>query len=738
VRTKPILSVLDPGSFYPRDLFELCLWMSDYYFANPADCLLGALPPRLKTHRRAELRWADPLPDTIPDKIRPFVRPGEKLSPVTQDGLRRLGQRMLAQLIDSGILVEHWPQTGIERNMVVRGYCAVNPDRWPAFFGRRRFQPDPFTGGLDAGKLRASGWTEHYLRSAVSAGLLQPVFEAQEHDILSFVTPRPDVAALEPNAAQQKAIEQLVSSLESGFRVSLLHGITGSGKTLVYCHVAREVIERDLSVLVLTPEIALTGATLAYFRGFFGDLVTVIHSAMTERERLESWQGIRQGKYRVVVGPRSALFAPLVNLGLIIVDEEHDSSYKQVDPAPRFHGRDAAIMRGRINRIPVILGSASPSLESYHNARTGKYDLVTLAERPAGAVLPKVTVVDMSTQRLHGDTPYLSFVLKKEIDRCLEADQQAILFLNRRGYSPQLKCAQCGHVPICPHCEIKLTFHKARHSLICHYCGFAEPGYHACAKCGSTDFLYPGAGTQKVEEHVARLFEQGRVLRFDSDTASGRKNAHQLLHEFAERRHNLLLGTQMVTKGLDFPGVTLVGVLSADLGLDLPDFRAAEKTFARLLQVAGRSGRGAHPGDVYIQTYYPESEVIRDAARQDYVAFFEREIESRRAHRFPPFGRLVRFVLASRNRQEVESIATRFSSQLAERCAGHGLKPDLLGPTACPIGLLRGLSRRHLIVRTTRPMELARLLTQWDGEQARFGLPAGVKVSIDVDPDDMM
>jgi primosomal protein N' (replication factor Y) len=738
VKTKPIIRLLDPASFYPRELFDLCLWISDYYFANPADCLLCALPPPLKTRRPVELRWGESMPESISEKIRPFFRPGKKLSSVTLDGLRRFGRETVAKLIVAGALVEHWPQPGTRKTARVRGYRTVNHDRWPTFFGRRRFQPEPFTGELDSDRLRKDGWTEHYLRLAVSAGLLQPIAEFKEDDILSFVTPRREVADLVPNAEQQEAIDRLVSAPRSTFRVTLLHGITGSGKTLVYCHVARKVIERGQSVLVLTPEIALTGASLAYFRGFFGDLVTVIHSAMTERERLESWQGIRQGKYRVVVGPRSALFAPLVNPGLIVVDEEHDSSYKQVDPSPRFHGRDAAVMRARLNRIPVILGSASPSLESYHNARAGKYDLITLTERPVGAVLPHVTVVDMSTQRLHGDTPYLSFVLKKEIDRRLDSDQQTILFLNRRGYSPQIKCAKCGHVPVCPNCEIKLTYHKARHSLICHYCGHAEPGYHSCEKCRSTSFIYPGTGTQKVEEHVARLFEQGRVLRFDSDTASGRKNAHQLLHEFAARRYNLLLGTQMVTKGLDLPGVTLVGVLSADLGIDLPDFRAGEKTFARLLQVAGRSGRGSHPGDVFIQTYYPESEVIRDAARQDYVAFFEREIESRRAHGFPPFGRLVRFVLASRNRPEVEDAAAHFSAQLANRCADHGLKADLLGPTACPIGLLRGLTRRHLIARTTRPMEMGRLLTAWESEQARFGLSAGVKISVDVDPDDMM
>jgi primosomal protein N' (replication factor Y) (superfamily II helicase) len=738
VTSKPIIRWLDPATLFPRELFDLGLWIADYYFANPADCLSCALPPSLKTTQPLTLRWAGQPPEATPRKVVPFFRSDKQLTPAVIDSLRRLKHSLLAELIDLGVVCEEWPEAAQKGQETVRAFRAIETDRWKAFFEPRRFQPLPFSGELDREALLTAGWTEHYLRSAQREGLLEPVYEAAEDDILAFVTPKEGVGDLLPNPGQQRAIDELCASLDRQFAVTLLHGVTGSGKTLVYCHTVRKAIESGGSALVLTPEIALSGTTLAYFRGFFGDVVTVIHSAMTERERLESWRGIRQGKYRVVIGPRSALFAPLVDLRLIIVDEEHDSSYKQADPSPRFHGRDAAIMRAKINRIPILLGSASPSLESYYHARSGKYRLLTLDERPAGATLPRVTVIDMATQRLHGDTPYLSFMLKKEIDRRLELDHQVILFLNRRGYSPQLKCADCGHVPICPHCEIKLTYHKAGKKLTCHYCGYVVVGYNFCEKCAGSQFLYPGAGTQKVEEHVARLFEQGRVLRFDSDTASGRKNAHRLLHEFAERKYNLLLGTQMVTKGLDLSGVTLVGVLSADHGIDLPDFRASEKTFSRLLQVAGRSGRGQSPGDVFIQTYYPESAVIADAARQDYVGFFEREIESRRLHRFPPFSRLVRVVLAASDKTQVDRAISRFASELSERSIKQALKIDILGPTACPISLLRGLHRQHLLIRTLRPLDLGRLLTAWEEEQSKFGLPATVKISVDVDPDDMM
>jgi len=738
VRTKPILKTLDPITHFPRELFNLCLWIADYYFANPADCLACALPAVLKTKKPARLLWTETPPDTIPPKIEPFCRPGKTVSISQLASLMKLDGTSLAGLVRQGAIVEVWPIARSTAQSVVTGYEVANRNKWDEFFRRRRFHPKPFEGQQDRALLVSLGWTDHYLRAAIKARLVQPVYADRTDDILTFVGPKEGVTDLQPNQGQRTVIDQLVPCLGTGFRVSLLHGVTGSGKTLVYCHVARKAVRQGGSILVLTPEIALSGATLAYFRGFFGDIVTVVHSAMTERERLESWRGIREGRYRIVVGPRSALFAPLDKLSLIVVDEEHDSSYKQADPSPRFHGRDAAIMRAKINDIPVILGSASPSLESYHHARSGRYDLLTLDERPAGAELPDVTVVDLRTQKLHGDTPYLSFLLKKEIDGRLEAGQQAILFLNRRGYSPQLKCADCGHVPVCPHCEIKLVYHKTGRRLSCHYCGYSVGGYDVCAGCAGSNFLFPGTGTQKVEEHVARLFELGRVLRFDSDTTSGRKNAHQLLYEFAGFQYNLLLGTQMVTKGLDLPGVTLVGVLSADIGIDLPDFRANEKTFARLLQVAGRSGRGKEAGDVFIQTYYPESGVIRDAARQDFVSFFEREIESRQKLRFPPFSRLVRFVLSSKDRVQLEGVTARFASDLEKRARARRLGVELLGPTACPIALLRGRSRRHLIVKTTKPVRFVRMLTEWESERARFGLPAQVKISVDVDPDDMM
>jgi primosomal protein N' (replication factor Y) len=459
---------------------------------------------------------------------------------------------------------------------------------------------------------------------------------------------------------------------------------------------------------------------------------------MTDRERLESWQGIRRGKYRIVVGPRSAVFAPLENPGLIIVDEEHDGSYKQDDPSPRFHGRDSAIMRGRIAEIPVVLGSATPSLESFYNATSSRYELLELAERPGKARLPIVRIVDMRTQRLGGDLPFISLPLKQEVQRKISQDRQVILYLNRRGYSPYIKCADCGDSPGCPHCNVKLTFHKSGQKLSCHYCGHVEYNYTTCAKCGSSDFLFVGTGTQRVEEQIPRLFPEAKVVRFDSDTASGRDSAYRILRDFAGRKYNLLLGTQMVTKGLDLPGVSLVGVLTGDLELDMPDFRAAERTFSRLLQVAGRSGRTDDEGEVLVQTYYPELELIADAARQDYRAFFERELASRRAFLYPPFVRLVNFIFSGTDEKRLEAEALRFRDMLSDAAETEQLKLHVLGPAPCPLSYLKGQHRRHMFVKTRQISKLVDLLTRWEDREPRFKLASSVKLTIDIDPDSMM
>lgn len=739
VEARDIIRPIDPQSYFPSDLFELCTWMAGYYFTNPADCLAAALPPALKSEASPRLVWGE-FGDLAPEAIKRRVRSGRRLSP---DDIRAVKQARLSlsSLVQQEIIREVWPAPAADRAPRLAGYRAARLEEWGEYFRKAKIAPRPFDGLRRRAELLAEGWTAHYVTRAVRDGLLDAVYEEDTADLYDIVAPREDLDVLQPTDEQRTVLNRLSASVtadERRFSVHLLHGVTGSGKTLVYCLLAQRVIQAGRTVLVLTPEIALTGTTLAYFRGFFGDRVTVLHSAMTDRERLNSFTGIRSGKYDIVIGPRSAVFAPLERIGLIVVDEEHDGSYKQDDPAPRFHGRDSAIMRGRMLGVPVLLGSASPSIESYHSARSGKYELLELKERPAGASLPSVRLVDMKTSRLHGDLPFLSYPLKKEAERRLRDNEQVILFLNRRGYSPQLKCAGCGKVPSCPNCRVKLTYHKVGRKLSCHYCGWLTQQYDVCPHCQGTDFIYLGAGTQKVEETIPRLFEGAVAVRLDSDTATGRGKLREILTVFAEGKTNLLLGTQMVTKGLDLPRVTLVGVLSADLMLDFPDFRASERTFAQLLQVAGRSGRADRPGEVLIQTYYPEHEVIGQAATQDYPAFFENEIKNREELGYPPFSRLVNFVLSGKDERQVEREALAFAEALERETRAGSIGASQLGPAPCPMYYLRGVFRRHLFVKTKQIVRLVRRLAAWEAREPRFGVPASVKLVVDVDPDDMM
>lgn len=736
IQLKHVIRELDADTFFPPDLFSFCLWMSEYYFANPADCLVAALPPHLKSAQPARYRWSEQVQELLLSGIRSVGRPGSLISGPALQKIRASRPNAVRDLIRRGEVIEDWEPASTPKSRII-GYRVTTDQGWDDLFRKIKTKPRPFDGVRSRPELIDSGWTLHALSKAVKHNLIQVVHQ-ETGGVLDFIKGKAEVASIQLTDEQRSAFETIRGRLSAGFHPFLLHGVTGSGKTIVYCHLTKEVIASRQSALILTPEIALSGATLAYFRGFFGDTVTVIHSAMTDRERLESWQGIRSGKFKIVVGPRSAIFAPISDLGLIVVDEEHDGSYKQDEPSPRFHGRDCAIMRAKLNNVPVLLGSASPSVESYFHARSGRYSLLELKNRPGIAALPDVRVIDMRSQGARGEISYVSIDLKKGVERRLDRGEQVILFLNRRGYAPMLKCAECGQVPLCPQCRLRLTYHKIGKRLTCHYCGYVRQNYDACEKCGGTKLLFLGTGTQKVEETLPALFEKAHAVRLDSDSASGRKNAHVILSEVAQHKYNLLLGTQMVTKGLDLPDVSLVGVLSADMGIDLPDFRSSEKTFARLLQVAGRSGRADKPGEVLIQTYSPESPVIIDAARQDYVSFFNQEIKSREAAQYPPFVRLINFILSGHEEHAVEKAAEDFRRNLTVRTQASHLAIQLLGPAPCPLYLIRHQFRRHIILKTKQIVRLVKLLTEWERGEPRFGLSSKLKLIIDVDPDDMM
>jgi len=559
-------------------------------------------------------------------------------------------------------------------------------------------------------------------------------------------------------------LDRLTPAIDSHtFEPFLLFGITGSGKTLVYCHAARQAVASGGSVLVMVPEIALSGILLSSLAAFFGDKVVVIHSGLTARQRDAIRQKIASGQVKVVIGPRSAIFSPLPDLRLIIVDEEHDSAYKQDDPAPRYHARDAAVMLGRIASCPVLLGSASPSIESYHNAVTGRYTLLTLDQRPiSGYTMPRITILDMKHEKIDGECSFLSYRLKSETEKHITAGGQVIYYLNRRGFAPRIKCRDCGHTPVCPDCGITLTYHRDGHLLKCHFCDRIDHAPSVCAQCGAADFVYIGAGTQRVEDNLSRLFAGVKAQRIDSDRTAS-KSGRLILSDFAADKFDLLVGTQMVTKGLDIPNVTLVGVLSADIGLEMPDFRAAEKTYARLLQVAGRAGRGEREGVVLIQTYNPEKPVMRHLSDGDYRQFFDQTLADRQELSYPPFMRLINITLSCADEKLLEKESLTFRIRLESRLTGIteksvagkpvGQAPSgldgktistslprvmVLGPAPAPLYKLRQQYRRRLIIKCAAVKKVVTRFREWETQEKYYGLHPQIKVTFDIDPVNMM
>lgn len=537
---------------------------------------------------------------------------------------------------------------------------------------------------------------------------------------------------LTPTPAQQEAIDRMAAALSPPeFRTFLLHGITGSGKTLVYLHLARRVLDAGKRVLVLLPEIALTPQTIGRFEAFLGRKVPAFHSGLSDPERRDLWKKLFAGEADIVVGARSAILAPLENLGLIVVDEEHDGSYKQSDPAPRYHARDLALFRGRQAGCPVVLGSATPSLESYHAALAGKYDLVELKERATAASLPDVRIVDMKEQIALQGHQLLSIPLRDAVQQALGRGEQAILFLNRRGYSPRRVCRDCGEPRTCPYCAVSLVYHRSTGELLCHYCGFTAALASACEKCGGTEFTDAGKGVEKVEEYLGTIFPGVPVERLDRDSTARVGETEAILDRFRRGETRILLGTQMVAKGHDFPRVNVVGVLDADAGLDIADFRAGERAFQLITQVAGRAGRHAGQGLVFLQTFRPESALLRYSLSHDYAGFFGSEIENRKDLGYPPFRRLLLCEMQGPKEEAVRTAMERFATIV--KSLAPQAHAEVLGPAYAALKKIRNDWRLHILLKGDYPNQL-----QWLAEQAQEAMqaemPKGVKLRMDRDP----
>jgi len=527
----------------------------------------------------------------------------------------------------------------------------------------------------------------------------------------------------------------------SGAPVFLLHGVTGSGKTEVYLQALAHALAQGRGAIVLVPEISLTPQTVERFKARFNHgpsrtLVAVLHSHLSAGERHDEWQKIRQGRARIVIGARSAIFAPVERLGLIVVDEEHESSYKQAE-APRYHARDVAVVRAGREGAVVVLGSATPSLESYHHARSGKYRMLELKQRADNAKMPIVRVVDMRTEaRKQKGPPVFSHPLHEAILQRLERKEQVMLFLNRRGYSTSLQCPLCGFVAGCPNCSVALTYHRQRQKLCCHVCGHEEGVPTQCpdAKCRNPGIRYSGLGTERLEEALVKQYPHARLARMDSDTLKRKSDYRKVLTDFRTGKVDILVGTQMIAKGLHFPNVTLVGIIYADLGLHLPDFRAGERTFQLLTQVSGRAGRGDIEGEVFVQAFTPFHPAIQFARRHDYIGFYEQEIEFREALKYPPFARVALVTLRGRNEEKVRFTADHVRKEL-EQFMGAIRDLIVAGPGPAPLAKAESYYRFQIMLRTRAMSRLASLLDPWSSQ---VELPEDVRLTLDIDPVDLM
>ncbi len=537
------------------------------------------------------------------------------------------------------------------------------------------------------------------------------------------------------SAEQQAVLEPIVAAVQArSFSPFLLHGVTGSGKTEIYLQAVATALTQRQSALILVPEITLAAQLETEVRARFGGQVAVLHSGMSDGERVDQWQQVLQGHARIVLGARSAVFAPLTDLGLIIVDEEHESSYKQEEGLP-YHGRDLAVLRARQENCPVLLGSATPALTSYYHALNGKYRLLHLPERITAQPLPRVQLVDMRSRAAMREHPLFSGELLAAMRENLAQGRQTLLFLNRRGFASFMQCQDCGFVVQCRHCQVSLTLHRAHNQLLCHYCGYRQRPDTLCPVCGSSHVLGRGLGTERIEDEALALFPSARIARIDSDSGKNRRQLLALLQTMQRREIDILIGTQMIAKGLHFPHVTLVGVLWADAGLCLPDFRAGERTFAQLSQVTGRAGRGENPGLVIIQSYQPDHYAVRLARFHDYSDLYTEEIALRRQLAYPPFTRLVNLRCSGMQEEEVRQGAAHLAR--FARTADRGGRVMVLGPVAAPLARIKDRVRWHILLKSADTAALHQLCEDVLAHRKKL-CPAGVSVQLDVDPENML
>lgn len=773
-KLKPIAQVLDVIPPLTPELVKLGRWISRTYACHAITALQAMIPGALKAKYERQVRLAEPgekedgageqmlftllLPKQ--QEIVRFVREKESvnldtlLAKFSADGL------LVKQLLEEGVLTEVQtvknrlaskkaltvfpPESAMDVDAWLEQLSArANKQREVLFYFKEHPEPIKLTELLTTLQTTAAA-----VKPLVERGWLRLEEVEVLRDPYSSRFFRP-TSPLPLTSEQQQVFDRIKESvLAHTLRVFLLHGVTGSGKTEVYLQSIQSCLDQGREAIVLVPEISLTPQMVERFKGRFGNRVAVMHSRLSNGERYDEWRKIVRKEVSVVIGARSAIFAPFTNIGLIIIDEEHESSYKQ-EESPKYHARDVAIARASEHGGVVVLGSATPSLESMYRTTAAapsspdrpSFELLSMPSRVEGRPLPPVHIVDMREELKNGNRSMFSQALNKAIEERLNKEEQIVLLLNRRGYSTFVMCRSCGYVADCPHCDISLTYHQSSRTVRCHYCGYAERELMECPDCGSGHIRHFGTGTQRVEEELGKLFPGIRVIRMDVDTTTEKGSHEKWLTMFRNRQADVLLGTQMVAKGLDFPRVTLVGALAADTVLNLPDFRAAERTFQLLTQVAGRAGRHELPGEVFVQTYTPEHYSIISASHHDYMSFMRKEMMLRKLHNYPPFHRLILVTFSHEQVPVLLRSGEAFASRMKELAKqGHEDQTllEVLGPVASPISRVKDRYRFQCMIKYQGETDITSLVQQAASVLDDVVKQQKLTVSIDVDPQLLM
>ena len=737
---KPIIGVIDDAPWFTEHMLAVAAWVSDYYLSTPAEAMRLFIPGKAGIRTETVYRAAEAGEEAAAWlAARPAIYRGVwQLLRVAPRTLAQVAGEMgegavaaLRQLVRQGLVsVESMARRTARTQYKTYWRLATDRESAAAFLAGlkgRAAQARLVQALLENDRLGPEELRRLKIAVATARALEEAGFAAAERvEVVrdSYAAAGGTARAVTLTAAQRQALDAIEPAVETRRHVSfLLHGVTGSGKTQVYIEAAAAARRCGRQVVVLVPEIALTGQIVARFKERFGEDVVVLHSRLSVGERYDTWQRLRKGAAGIAIGARSAVFAPLGDPGLFILDEEQEFTYKQ-EESPRYHTRDVALKRAELAGAAVVLGSATPALETYHAALAGRHMLLAMPERVDGAALPAVTVVDMREELKEGRRSVISAPLRELLTETVARGEQAIILINRRGYATFVLCRECGEVMRCDRCAVSLVYHAAGNALRCHYCQASRPAPDVCPACASRYIRYFGTGTQRVEEELATLLPQARVVRMDQDTTGGKHSHDRILDAFAAGKYDILLGTQMVAKGHDVKQVTAVGIIAADTALYLPDFRAAEKTFMLLTQAAGRAGRGDMPGRVIVQTYNPEHYAVQAGAGHDYAAFYQEEIACRRELGYPPFISLIKLTVQGvdekRARRLAEEAAAGLRSRLADAAA-------VVGPFPAPVARISDAYRLHILIKAADGAAVKPALKE-------LGLERHGDIAVDVDP----